>query len=191
MRRASSARPKQISVKLSIPLFGEISGTWEPVDAERRAAWELYVELVTRIAVQGLAPDDGLLREALSSHYSLFSTARDILRRYGPDVAPRRSAGHVSFGSLAVSVLNGALRPVLAQWHPRLAAYEATRAPHADPVAHERAWPHAQELRDELTAVRVTLTQLARALGEVSGAGDLMAERAATDPQNSGGGVTS
>ncbi|MGZ4618701.1 MAG: hypothetical protein ACXV3F_08230 [Frankiaceae bacterium] len=31
--------------------FLTISGTWEPNDAERAAAWELYVELVTRISV--------------------------------------------------------------------------------------------------------------------------------------------
>ena len=188
MRRAGSARPKEFSVKLAIPLFGEISGTWEPVDAERQAAWELYVELVTRISVVDLDPGEGLLREALTSLYSFFGTTRDILRRYGPDVAPRRPAGHVTFGALAVTVLNGALRPLLARWHPRLTAYEATRPVGSDPVAHERAWPLADELRTELTAVRITLTQLSRALAEVAGAGDLMHYTPVVPPQNSGGG---
>ncbi|MBB5434667.1 hypothetical protein HDA36_004751 [Nocardiopsis composta] len=31
-------KPAQVSVKLTVPLFGEISGVWEPDDAERRAA---------------------------------------------------------------------------------------------------------------------------------------------------------
>ncbi|WP_042439980.1 hypothetical protein [Streptacidiphilus albus] len=190
MRRARTAKPKQFTVKLAVPLFGEVSGVWEPVDAERRAAWELYVELATRISVVDLAPDEGLLREALSSLYSLFGITRGILRSYGPDVAPRRGPGYVSFGILAVTVLNGALRPLLATWHPRLVAYEATRREGADPVAHERQWAQAASLRSELDAVRRSLTQLANALAEVAGAGDLMPHATVTEPQNTGGGVT-
>ncbi|MBB4924259.1 hypothetical protein [Kitasatospora kifunensis] len=171
-------------------MIGEISGVWEPVDAERRAAWELYVELVTRIAVVDLNPDEGLLREALTSLYSLFGTTRDILRRYGPEVAPRRGPGHVTFGALAVTVLNGALRPLLARWHPMLTAYEATRPPGIDPVAHERNWPDAERLREELLAVRKTLTQLGHALAEVSGTGDLMTVTWTETVQNDGGGVS-
>jgi len=32
--------------------FLEISGDWEADESDQKAAWELYVELVTRIAVQ-------------------------------------------------------------------------------------------------------------------------------------------
>ncbi|MGZ6868949.1 MAG: hypothetical protein ACXVHI_01345 [Frankiaceae bacterium] len=42
--------PKSVQVGLNLH-FLTISGTWEPNDAERAAAWELYVELVTRISV--------------------------------------------------------------------------------------------------------------------------------------------
>ena len=38
----------------------------------------MYIELVTRIAVIELRPEEGLLREALSSLYSLFDTTRKI-----------------------------------------------------------------------------------------------------------------
>ena len=37
----------------------KLSGVWRPDQAERDAAWELYVELVTRIAVVPLAPGHG------------------------------------------------------------------------------------------------------------------------------------
>ena len=43
-------RLRSINVALKTP-FAEIGGFWEPNDTHRRAAWELYVELVTRIAV--------------------------------------------------------------------------------------------------------------------------------------------
>ncbi|PAZ15404.1 hypothetical protein CLM62_13375 [Streptomyces sp. SA15] len=39
---------------------------------------------------------EGFLREALSSLYTFFTTTREILRRYGPDVAPPLAPGHVS-----------------------------------------------------------------------------------------------
>ncbi|WP_225096549.1 hypothetical protein [Streptomyces sp. CoH27] len=174
-RRRRPSGPSQITAKLTIPFVGEISGTWEPADAERSAAWELYLELVTRVSVEELGRDEGFLREALSSFYSFFHTTREILRRYGPDVAPRLSPGHVSFGVLAVTVLNRVLRPLLSSWHPRLTAYESRRPDGRDPVAWEREWEHAQALRDEIAEVRRTLTSLARTLQEVAGVGDLIA----------------
>ncbi|MDQ1044598.1 hypothetical protein [Streptomyces sp. V4I2] len=173
-RRRSPGGPAQVTAKLTIPFVGEISGTWEPADAERSAAWELYLELVTRVSVEELDPDEGFLREALSSLYTFFTTTREILRRYGPDVAPPLAPGHVSFGVLAVTVLNRVLRPLLASWHPRLTAYESQRPPGRDPVAHERQWEHAQALRAEITAVRQTLVSLARTLQEVAGVSDLI-----------------
>jgi len=72
-------------VSVSLP-FGIGSAEWEADPTERRAAWSLYVELVTRVAVQPLETDQGLLREALTSLYSLFGTTREILKDAGPDV---------------------------------------------------------------------------------------------------------
>lgn len=177
---AGRARPKQVTVRMAIPMLGDITGVWEPVEAERKAAWELYAELATRVSTVELGPEDGFLREALSSFYSLFGTTRDILRRYGPGVAPRRGPGEITFGALAVTVLNQALRPVLATWHPRLAAYESLRPADVDPVSYERGWEHAAALREEIARVREVLVALANALSEVAGSADLL--RPATMP---------
>ncbi len=117
---------------------------------------------------------EGFLREALSSLYTFFGTTHEILRRYGPAIAPPLAPGHVSFGVLAVTVLNRVLRPLLASWHPRLTAYESRRPADIDPVAYERAWEHAEALRTEIAAVRATLVSLARTLQEVAGVGDLI-----------------
>ena len=54
-----------------------LSGTWVPDDDERSAAWEMYVELVTRVSVVGLGPGEGLLREALTSLYQLYDITRE------------------------------------------------------------------------------------------------------------------
>lgn len=154
---------KNIKVNLKVPFLGEIGGEWEPDEAEIKAAWELYVELVTRIAIVELKPGEGLLREALTSLYSLFGSAREILRRHGPAVA--RSEGYkLSFAYLTVAVLNSVLRPVLARWHPLLQDYEFKKPPERSPLEHESLWGQGGELRAELNRVRTKLLEYARLL---------------------------
>jgi hypothetical protein len=161
--------PRRIDVKLNLHVL-EISGSWEPNDAERRAAWEVYVELVTRVTVFPLAADQGLLREALTSLYSLFATTREVLRRHGPEIAaPGRADSQYSLGYLAVAILNFELRPVLSQWHPALEDWEAHRPPETSRLAHERAWDRADELRAELERVRRNLADYADLLAAASG----------------------
>ncbi len=164
---------KGLNVTVKLP-FLEIGGDWEPNQAEQKAAWEMYVELITRISVIDLGPDEGLLREALSSLYSLFATTRDILRRYGPSVAKPSRRAELSFGYIAVVVLNRVLRPLLATWHPRLEEYEATRPDKTSKAEHERNWPQATELRAALTSTQTMLLEYASLLGEVSGAPSLL-----------------
>jgi hypothetical protein len=166
----------KVTVKLGLPWgIGEVGGEWVPDQAEREAAWELYIELITRISVAPLGPGDGLLREALASLYSLFATAREILRRYGPSVAQPRDGSGVSFGHLAVAVLNGALRPFLTRWHPVLEDHELARPSSLSRTEWERDWDRYGECRAELEQVNVVLTTFAGILGEVCEAKTLLA----------------
>lgn len=156
----------QVGLKLGVL---SITGTWKPSAEERRAAWELYVELATRVAVVPLSPGEGLLREALSSLYSLFATTRGILRQYGPVVAQPRPDGEYSFGELAVLVLNYELRPLLAKWHPLLEQWEASRPADQPRTGHEDAWEHAARLRSELEETRLRLVGYADLLAAAAG----------------------
>jgi hypothetical protein len=151
-------------VSVSLP-FGIGSAEWEADKTERRAAWSLYVELVTRIAVEPLAEQEGLLREALNSLYSLFSTTREILKEAGPDVGASRS----SVGGIAIAVLNRGLRPFLAKWHPRLQVWESKRPVEVSPSEHEQNWSDALELRKELEVLRGNLHQYSLALADIAG----------------------
>lgn len=164
--------PKSVQVKLNLKIF-EISGTWEPNDAERRAAWELYIELITRIAVVPLGPEEGLIREALESLYSLFTSTRDILRRYGPEIAEPKPDGQYNFGYLSVALLNVVLRPFLARWHPALDDWETNRPPSTSRQDHERAWPEADELRRDLKSTGTTIAEYATLLASACGVPDL------------------
>jgi hypothetical protein len=158
-------RLKNIKVSLKLPYIGGIEGTWEPDESERKAAWELYVELVTRISVTELQPHEGVLREALSSLYTLFDTTRTILRTYGPGIAQPKGGNPLSFGSLAVTMLNVVIRPVLAQWHPML-------------LTHERQWEKGDELRRVLNEVREVLIAYANVLAQVADVPSLIVTRA-------------
>jgi hypothetical protein len=158
-----------VSVKLQLPYIGGVEGTWQPDERERDAAWEMYVELVTRIAVVELRPGEGLIREALSSLYSIFGETRTILRKYGPAVATPKGKGDLSFGSLSVTILNGVLRPMLAKWHPLLLDHEARRPKDRSTLEHELAWEYEQEVRNELHRVREALTDYSNVLAEIVG----------------------
>jgi len=157
-----------IEVSIKIPFIGEIKGTWKPDEKERHAAWEMYVELVTRISIVELKPDEGILREALSSLYSIFGTTRDILRKYGPAVAQPKAGSDISFGFLAVAILNTVLCPVLAKWHPILLDYESKRGASVSILEHESKWNKNEELREVLNNVRSTLLEYANLLAKVA-----------------------
>ncbi len=186
-RRSSGKRTAtnltKIAVNFKIPTFG-IEGTWEPDESEREAAWEMYVELVTRISVAELRSDEGLLREALSSLYSFFDTTRKILREHGPSVAQMGEGNSLSFGYLAVTVLNIVLRPVLAKWHPILLDYENTKEGSVSPSEHERKWDKHEELREVLNGVRIVLIKYANLLAQVADVPSLIVER--SDKQSMG-----
>jgi hypothetical protein len=159
---------KEWKVEVRLPLLS-ISGTWAPNADEKKAAWELYVELITRVPVADLKPDEGSLREALTSLHSIFGTTRSILKCYGPKIATPKDDGKLSFGYLAVALLNQGIRPLLSKWHPLLASYETKCPPGSSPIEHERRWEQAQELRETLLALRSSLVQYADLLAEAAG----------------------
>lgn len=155
------------SFKIKIPFLG-LEGNWEVDDQQRKAAWEIYVELVTRVTVVELKPDEGIIREAMNSYYALFNITREILKRYGPSIALGSQQSELTLGHVAVGVLNKVLRPLLAKWHPILEEYERQRPKDSSVAAHERQWEHAATLRAEIEKVRQTMITYADVLAEVS-----------------------
>jgi hypothetical protein len=154
---------KLTSVKIKIPWVGEAE--WNADPKERNAAWALYVELVTRIAIQPLPANEGLLREALTSLYALFDSTRQILRSAGPDIG----TSNASVGGIAITVLNRGIRPFLTRWHPALSDWEARRDASVSPGEHERKWPEHNKLRAELETLRADLESYAKGLATLAG----------------------
>lgn len=82
---------------------------WKPSDADKNAAWELYIELLTRVATQYLEPNHGDEQSALESVHSLFGLTRSVIKQHG--------RGCIEFTKIAVVILNQIIRPFTAKWH--------------------------------------------------------------------------
>ena len=82
---------------------------WVPSDPDKNAAWDLYVELLTRITTQRLPDEHGTEEAALESIHKIFELTRGTLKEHG------RKAEH--FTKVAIIVLNQVIRPFTAKWH--------------------------------------------------------------------------
>lgn len=129
----------------------EFDISFEPID--QNAAWELYVEMLTRIVTQPLPLEAGDEQTALDSVYSLFPTTREILRRQGRDT--------IRFSMVAIPVLNQVVRPFTAKWHK-----ESLAGAFGDPQKR-------QEFREELQSLQEDLRNYNRLLAEIAGVEDL------------------
>ncbi len=139
------------SLKISAK-FLEMEFNANPEDQE--AAWELYVELITRIVTQRLPINDGDEKTALESAYSLFSTTRDVLKRKGRKCD--------SFSKIAIVVLNQVVRPFCSRWH-KLELQGA--------FDNEQK---CQEFRDELNILQTKMRRYAAMLAEIAQVEDMM-----------------
>jgi len=82
---------------------------WNPSDSNKNAAWDLYVELLTRITTQPLSDEDGVEQTALDSIHAIFKITRQTLKTHG------RSC--IEFARIAIIILNQVVRPFTAKWH--------------------------------------------------------------------------
>lgn len=122
-------------------------------EADKGAAWDLYVEMLTRIVTQPLPTEAGDEKTALDSVYSLFSTTREILRLRG------RNA--IQFSKVAIPVLNQIVRPFTAKWHR-----ESLAGAFDDPAK-------CVEFRGDLVKLQADLRNYNRMLAEIAGVEDL------------------
>ena len=97
---------KMTSLKVSTPY---LEMEWKPNDSDKNAAWELYIELLTRITTQPLPSNHGDEKTALDSVYAIFSLTRTIIKSHKRDC--------VEFTKIAIIVLNQIVRPFTAKWH--------------------------------------------------------------------------
>lgn len=138
------------SLKVSAP-FLEME--WNPAEPDKDAAWELYIELLTRITTQPLTKEDGDEKTALDSIYSLFSITRSIIKSHGRDCS--------EFTKIAIIVLNQIVRPFTAKWHKASVKGELKKS------------EVCKEFRDDLDEIQAKLRIYTKMLSEMAGVEDL------------------
>jgi hypothetical protein len=144
------AKWKLLDLKINLK-FLEMS--WKLDDPDRDAAWELYIEMLTRITTQPLPREHGDEATALQSVYALFGLTRDIIKRHGRDCQ--------KFTMLAVVVLNQIVRPFTAKWHKLSLAGAFKEAERCD------------EFRVELERLQLLLGEYTRMLADMARVEDL------------------
>lgn len=138
------------SLKISAP-FLEME--WKPQDEDKAAAWELYIELLTRIATQPLDAEHGDEKTALDSVFSLFAVTRQVLKN--------NTRNCTEFTKIAIVVLNQIVRPFTAKWHR---------------LSLQGAFGNAEkckEFRCELETLQIALQKYTRMLANMAGVEDL------------------
>lgn len=137
-------------LKITVP-FAEME--WSPKDKDKDAAWELYIELLTRVSTQYLEPETGDEKTALESIHKLFDLTRNIIKINGRLC--------VEFTKIAIIVLNQVIRPFTAKWH-RLSLEGAFN----DSIK-------CKEFRSELKQIQIKLRIYTKMLAEMAGVEDL------------------
>jgi hypothetical protein len=138
------------SLKIKAP-FLEMA--WEPTEPDKNAAWQLYIELLTRITTQSLLENSGDEKTALASVHSLFPTTRGIIKDNGREC--------IEFTKLAVVILNQKVRPFTSKWHNICVNKEFKDA------------SVNREFREELGVLQSHLTIYTKMLADMAGVEDL------------------
>ena len=138
------------SLKIKV---GFLETEWQPHDVDKDAAWELYIELLTRSTTQNVSPDEGDEQAALESIYSLFRLTRDIIKRQGRHC--------INFTKIAIPVLNQVVRPFTAKWHA-LSLQGALESP-----------DRREEFRKELSELQQVLKTYTKMLADMADVEDL------------------
>lgn len=95
-----------IKLKINASIF-EVELTF--TDKDKDAAWDLYVEMITRTTTQAFVKEEGNAKAALDSIYSIFGLTRSLLKEHGRDCR--------GFAKVSIPILNQMIRPFTSKWH--------------------------------------------------------------------------
>ncbi|KAF3978647.1 MAG: hypothetical protein HFP77_00840 [Methylococcales symbiont of Iophon sp. n. MRB-2018] len=139
------------SLKIKAPF---LDMEWKPQDEDKSAAWDLYIELLTRITTQPLVGNHGDEETALKSICSIFPLTREVIKLNGRYC--------IEFTKIAIIILNQKIRPFTAKWHK---------------LSEQNAFNDAEkckEFRRELSALQKDLKIYTQMLADMAGVENLV-----------------
>lgn len=149
------------SLKIKTPF---LDMEWEPKDDDKNAAWDLYIELLTRITTQPLDDTHGDEETALKSIYSIFPLTREVIKSNGRHC--------IEFTKIAIVILNQRIRPFTAKWHklsinPGFAPFDEAGFKYCNKKL-------CLEFRKELTTLQNDLKKYTEMLADMAGVENLV-----------------
>jgi len=127
--------------------------------AQRRVAWRLFMEMMTRVTTQPMQTNDGDDGVALTSLYDLFKLTRIAIA----EMHPTPGAGLETVETYALDMLNRDLRPFLTKWHPLWKAYVDGGG------KDSQQWSAHRDFRKELGELQRKIDTRAEGLAKIAG----------------------
>lgn len=129
---------------------------------DRQCAWELYTEMVTRVAIVGKADDRScsnfegeLLSESFDSMYKFFQESRNIMKKFPVGKLGKRK-NHL--GILIHEMMRQVLRPFLEKWQIDYRLWwESNKHKQISPKDIQKSYPKYKQLIAEWQSLRLLM----------------------------------
>jgi hypothetical protein len=140
--------------------FGLVQLSGKLSEIDRQCAWELYSEMVTRVAVTGKRRDETskdfsgeIYVESLGSLHAFFSEARGIMKRF--PVGRLKSPGQPHLGTVIHDMLADVLRPFLEKWQADVRSWWSSQdVTGKNWIEVQKDYPRSSELLEEWSRLR-------------------------------------
>jgi hypothetical protein len=128
--------------------------TFAPADeaTDRTLAWEMQVELASRIATAPLPPGQGRLRDELNSLRRLLDEVPAALRRASPECSRPRGDNQPTTAAMVIGI-HERLLPFLRRYHASLQSWEMSAGDPSSPE-REQSWPDNGAFRRDLAELQ-------------------------------------
>ncbi len=146
--------------------FGVVKLGGKLSEQDRQCAWQLYTEIVTRVAVSGKRRDETssdfsgeIIAESLASLHSFFQEARQIMKEFPVGKLKEKNQDHL--GMLIHDLLADVLRPFLERWQADYRAWWEQQ----DRTGHswfdiQKTYPKYSELLEDWTHLRKLMRKI-------------------------------
>jgi hypothetical protein len=141
-------------------------------EEDRQCAWELYTEIITRVAIVGKWHEpqaknfDGeIYAESLGSVYRFFQECRSIMRKFPVGKLEELDQDHL--GVLIQRILTDIFRPFLEKWQAKYRTWwDQNVRPGKDPFALQSEFPERDAMLEDWRNVRLIMRKVALTLSK-------------------------
>lgn len=152
--------------------FIQVGGSFSEDD--RQCAWELYTEIVTRLAVHGRSAETlslheqfkgELYSESLSSLYAFFREMRGIMRKF--PVGKIECVNDYHLGKFTCTIMKDILRPFLEKWQGDFRHWfdvALKKNPEMSPFELQQTYPNLDNFLKDWSNLREVMKEIAKKL---------------------------